>query len=689
MRNRILLSAILALAAFQMPAMAQVTLNPLFTDHMVLQQKASVPVWGKAAPGAEVTVTPSWSRKSVQAVADADGNWSVELQTPKGSFKEYTLTISDGTPVVLNDVLVGEVWLCSGQSNMQMPVESWRAKRVNGELIESSVRYTGMRLLQVSRCTGMSERDSFSADFGGWQRPSPRTVRNFSAISWFFGRDLQEKLKVPVGLIHSSVGGTIIEAWMSRGAMSEFPEVAETLEYVRTLSEDEGERERTYRGEMMKLFAEAHEKDAGLREHWERPSFNASSWTDIKLPNMVQTLWPGVNGVYWFRKEVEIPASWAGKDLVLSLGPVDDFDETYWNGVQVGCDSVWSMPREYTVPASLVKAGRTVITVRNTDDHGNGGLYGTAEQMFIQGPDGEKIALDDVWKVKLAVSFENIPVNTARETNLPTVLYNGMIKPLAPYRIAGVIWYQGESNAERAPRYRDLMPSMILDWRALWGYDFPFYITQIANYKPVKAEPGRSDWAELREAQSLAAGRMDGVEMACIIDIGEADDVHPIDKKDAGERLSRLALARQYGHRKLFCNGPRMRSFKIHDGYVTVLFSDVAGGLCARTSGDFAEARYGVDGLALDLVKQAEQGVLTGFQVAGPDGVWHWAEAKILMAHKPLGMRHSVQEVAVSSPEVKHPVAVRYGWADNPVCNLYNSEGLPAWPFRTDLHSAH
>ena len=681
MRIRTVLCVILALAAFQMPpVMAQVKLNPLFTDHMVLQQKAEVPVWGKAAPGAEVTVTPSWSRKSVQAVADADGNWSVELQTPKGSFKEYTLTISDGTPVVLGDVLVGEVWLCSGQSNMQMPVESWRAKRVNKELIESAEQFTGLRLLQVSRCTGMSERDWFTADFGGWQRPSARTVRNFSATAWFFGRSLQEKLNVPVGLIHSSVGGTIIEAWMSRGAISKFPETAGQLEFVRTLSEDEGERERTYQGEMKKLFSESREKDNGLREHWEAPSFDDSSWRDIKLPRMVQELWPGVNGVYWFRKEVAVPTSWEGKDLLLSLGPVDDFDETYWNGVQVGCDSVWSMPREYKIPASLVKAGKAVITVRNTDDHGNGGLYGAAEQLFLQGPDGEKIALDDMWKVTLSVSFENVPLNTARETNLPTVLYNGMIKPLAPYRIAGVIWYQGESNADKALRYRDLMPAMILDWRSLWGYDFPFYITQISNFRNVKPAPGRSEWAELREAQSLAALHMQDVGMACIVDIGEADDVHPINNQDVGGRLSRLALANTYGYGKLVCNGPVMESYSIHEGYVSVRFSNVADGLCVRTSGDFAETRYGSAAMKIERVKQAEQGVLTGFQIAGPDGVWRWADAQIVPVKD-----GAACEVRVYFPKVKYPVAVRYAWEDNPVCNLYNSEGLPAWPFRTDL----
>lgn len=682
------LMALGALIVLALPAAAQVQVNPLFTDNMVLQQRAEVPVWGKAAPGATVTVKPSWTAKTATTVADADGRWSVTLTTPRGSFRKHSLTISDGSDESLRiqNVLVGEVWFCSGQSNMQMPMESWQAVRINQEDIANSGRYPDLRLLQVSRATGMSEREDFAADFGGWQPSSPETVRNFSAIAWYFGRKLQERLKVPVGLIHSSWGGTIIEAWMSAGAIRAFPELKEKLADVKLLAESESERERTFQEAVDALMRRARDEDAGLKEHWEKVAAGArldASWRDITLPNTVQTVWPAVNGVYWFRKEVEIPAEWAGKDLTLSLGPVDDFDETFWDGVQVGSGSVWNLPRSYTVPASAVKAGKAVITIRNTDDHGNGGLYGAAADLYVEGPDGKRIPLDDKWKVKLSVSFEDIPVNTAREPNLMTVLYNAMVRPLAPYRIAGVIWYQGESNAVRAARYRDLMPTMITDWRRTWGYDFPFYITQIANHHAVLPEPAESAWAELREAQSLTALHLKGVDQACIIDLGEADDVHPVRKQEAGERLSLLALSRQYGARRLVCNGPRLLSYKLMDGAVELCFGDVAKGLCVKPSGPYAEARYGKAALDLDLVKKAESGTPTGFQVAGPDGVWHWAEALIV----PMKAPHRPQTVIVSSPDVPYPVAVRYGWADNPVCNLYNSAGLPMWPFRTDYFS--
>ena len=667
-----LLSLTLAVLA-SVSLQAKVELTPLFTDNMVFQQNCQAPVWGKAAPGTTVSVTPSWNGKTYKTTADAHGKWTVKIDTPKGSFKKYTVTISDGEPVVLQNVLVGEVWLASGQSNMQMPVESWRAVRTNQEDIAGAAQYADLRLLQVSRATGTKEHDYFSADFDKWKESSPETVRNFSAAAWYFGRKLMEELKVPVGIIHSSWGGTIIEAWMSEKAIGLYPEQAGALAKVKSLSDSETERERTFDEEINAFIRKAdlkdHGKSGGLAL-WARPDFDDTAWKTITLPCMVQELWPSTNGIFWFRKTVEIPASWAGKDLTLSLGPVDDFDETYWDGELVGSGKLWNKAREYTVPGRLVKGGKTVICVRCTDDHGEGGLYGASDLLYVQGPDGQKIGLDNQWKVTLSVSFSGAPRSTAREPNMPTVLYNAMIKPLAPFAIKGAIWYQGESNAERAYRYRDLMQSMILDWRALWGYDFPFYITQIAGYKDVNAIPGDDGWAELREAQAMATRALERCGMACIIDLGEAEDIHPVRKKEVGERLARLAFANDYG-RKVVADGPRFESYRVHGSNMIIRFSDVAGGLRVIPSGSFAQARYGS---ADERVEKAENGVLMGFQIAGPDRVWHWADARI----------EGNGEVVVSSPEVPQPVAVRYAWSINPVCNLYNSEGLPAWPFRTD-----
>lgn len=656
-------------------ASAKVELTPLFTDNMIFQQNVLAPVWGKAAPGATVKVTPSWNNKTYTATAAADGRWEVKVPTPKGSFKKYTLTISDGTPVTLQNVLVGEVWLASGQSNMQMPMESWRAVRVNQDDINNSGQFADLRVLQVSRATGMKERDWFKADFDGWQESSPETVRNFSAAGWYFGRKLMQELKVPVGIIHTSWGGTIIEAWMSTGVVETYPEMRPKLNFVRNMKEDENERERTFEEEMAAFYKSVTTQDNGLSGGvpvWAQPGFDDSNWDKIILPKKVQEIWRNINGIFWFRKEIEVPAEWEGKELTLSLGPVDDYDETYWDGQMVGFGRQWNKNREYTVPGRLVKKGRAVITIRCTDDHGDGGLYGDPRLLYVQGPDGKKIMLDNVWKVTLSVSFEGIPKSTAREPNMVTVLYNAMVKPLAPYAIKGSIWYQGESNASWAYRYRELMPAMIADWRATWGYDFPFYLVQICGYTGVKPAPAEDNWAELREAQAMTVNASDKVGMACIIDIGEADDIHPVRKQEVGERLARLALANDYG-KKIVCNGPRYAGHAIHDSFISIKFTDVAGGLKVIPSGDYAEIRYGKKDVGCELVKKAESGVLSGFQIAGADRIWRWADAKIVG-----------NEVHVSSPDVPRPVAVRYAWAENPVCNLFNSEGLPAWPFRTD-----
>lgn len=668
--KKVLLAALAILVSAALDA--KVELTPLFTDNMVFQQNCQAPVWGKAAPGATVSVTPSWNGKTYRTTAGADGKWSVKIDTPKGSFKKYTVTISDGEPVVLKNVLVGEVWLASGQSNMQMPVESWRAERINQEDIAGASQYSGLRLLQVSRATGMKEHDYFSADFDKWKESAPETIRNFSAAAWYFGRKLMEELKVPVGVIHTSWGGTIIEAWMSEGAISQYPELAEALAQVKSLSDNEADRQNTFEEEIAAFTKKVNLQDKGKSGEvavWARPDMDDSSWKSIQLPAKVQELWPSTNGIFWLRKVVDVPASWAGKDLTLSLGPVDDFDETYWDGELVGHGEHWNKAREYTVPARLVKGGRTVITIRCTDDHGDGGLYGASDLLFLQAPDGQKISLANEWKITLSVSFEGMPKSTAREPNMPTVLYNAMIRPLAPFAIKGAIWYQGESNAGRAYRYRDLMQSMILDWRALWEYDFPFYITQITGYQGVNENPGDDGWAELREAQALAAKTLDRCGMACIIDLGEAEDIHPVRKREVGDRLARLALANDYG-KKIVADGPRFESYKVQDGSIVINFTDVADGLRIIPTGDFAKERYGT---LNERVQKAEEGVLSGFQIAGPDKVWHWADARI-----------QGNQVVVSSPEVPQPLAVRYAWSINPVCNLYNSEGLPAWPFRTD-----
>ena len=290
---------------------------------------------------------------------------------------------------------------------MEMPVESWRAVRVNKDDIQKAGDYPYLRLLYVTKTTGMSPRDNFDAEYDGWTESLPKTVRAFSAVAYYYGRALQQELKVPVGVINSCWGGTIIEAWMSADALSSYPEMLPKIEQVAKLAETETDRENTFKKEMARFVAQAKADDKGYangRAPWAAKSFDDSSWGVMRLPEKIQTLWPATNGVFWFRKEVAIPSSWAGKNLTLSLGPVDDYDETYFNGKLVGSGEVWNMAREYVIPGKLVKAGKSVLCIRVTDDHGDGGLYGAADQLYLEGPDGTQIPLDGEWKVKKSLS---------------------------------------------------------------------------------------------------------------------------------------------------------------------------------------------------------------------------------------------------------------------------------------------
>lgn len=292
---------------------------------MVFQQNCQAPVWGKAVPGAEVKVIPSWNNKVYTAVADAEGRWQVSIPTPKGSFKKHTLTISDGEPVVLRNVAVGEVWLASEQSNMEMSFDRLSTRLANQDGILNADKYADVRILNVSRATGMVERDFFSAEFGKWVESSPETIRNFSAAGWYFGRKLMDELGVPVGIINSSWGGTIIEAWIGEGTIKSFPEALNQLALVKKLPDDEAERDKVYEKEIEAFLQIAKSQDLGLNGGvpvWAQPLFDDSSWKTISLPRKVQELWPATNGIYWFRKEIDIPSGWEGHDLTLSLGPV-------------------------------------------------------------------------------------------------------------------------------------------------------------------------------------------------------------------------------------------------------------------------------------------------------------------------------------------------------------------------------
>lgn len=654
-----LMIAVLAAGLLAVNASAKVVLHPVFTDHMVLQQQSENKIWGTAKPNKKVTVTTSWDGAVISTVSDAEGKWTAVFRTP--SFGgPYTITVSDGKPVTLSDVLIGEVWLCGGQSNMEMKIGD-NVTGMKETMAEADAYGDNIRLLHVENAVSPKPMEDVTIRHGGWQKCSGEDIYDFSAAGYYFGKYLADELGCPVGLIESCWGGTLAEAWTSAGSLKQMPYFRPQLEWVSKIPVEAEARHDLFLkeirewGELMKTADPVY---AGGPVPCTSPDYDDSGWKTIPVPGYVQNNGElGFDGVFWERTIVDIPEKWAGKELVLHLGAVDDNDFTFFNGVEVGHTEGCIASRDYVIPANLVKAGKAAIAVRVHDTGGLGGIAADPERIRLSCTDAkvneDSMPLAGEWKYKVSMSLAKapvLPVDASREANIATGLYNAMISPIVGYRIAGAIWYQGESNSSRAAQYSELLPLMINDWRQQWGYAFPFYIVQIANYMAVQEGAEESDWAELRESQ-VTATRLENTGLACIIDIGEAADIHPKNKVEVGRRLSLQALNKTYG-KDIDCESPSYAGCRIEGGKMRIFF-DNAEGLTAH--GDKVE----------------------GFYIAGCDHVFHKADAVI-----------EGNEVVVSSSEVAFPTAVRYAWANNPVCNLYNAAGLPTIPFRTDKYQA-
>ena len=624
-------------------------LHPLFTDNMVLQRDVRFPIWGWTEPGKKITV--QLLGKTATATADAQGRWQVTLGPfPAGG--PYTVTISGPQLVTLQNVLIGDVWLCSGQSNMEMGIGviDNAAKEI------ADANYPQIRLFTVEKAIATEPQSLVK---GQWQACSSRTVSNggwggFSAVGYFFGRELHEDLKVPIGLIHSSWGGTPAEAWTSAEPLSKMADFQPYIDdFRRTV--DEAKKGAFDLEKAVNEWWQTNDPGSAAKPAWSDSTAEISSWKTMKLPtNWEEAGLPSFDGIVWFSRTFTLPENWAGKDLMLHLGPIDDADTTWVNGVKVGGLNVWDAQRDYRVPASILKPGLNTIRVRIMDTGGPGGIYGKPDQLKLELATGnsDAIRLDGEWKYQETASsgkLKPFPQIVSQNPNLVTVLYNGMIAPLVPFSLKGAIWYQGEANAGRGFQYRTLLPTMITDWRTRFGSDFPFYIVQLANFMEERPSPTESQWAELREAQLLTSQNLAHTGLAVTIDIGDAKDIHPKNKQEVGHRLALAARALTYGE-KIEYSGPGFRKMNIDGNKVHLTFDHVAGGLVAKGGNK-----------------------LRGFAIAGEDKKFVWADAVI-----------EGDTVVVWSSQISNPTAVRYDWADNPNGNLYNKANLPASPFRTD-----
>ncbi|WP_211092208.1 sialate O-acetylesterase [Chitinophaga eiseniae] len=617
-------------------ATAQVKLPRLVRDSMILQRDEKIKLWGWAAPSEKVKV--HFRNADYKTTTGADGRWAVYLPpTPAGG--PYSMTISGSNKIVLQDILFGDVWFCSGQSNMvhEMNIHDVTYRRDILAANDPDIRQ--FLVPPVNELAGPQ------ADLpgGSWQPAVGEQVRPFSAVAYFFAKSIHDTYHIPVGIINASIGGTPIEAWMSEDGFKDFPAQAALIRQ----NKDTAGFRRQHIPVMTVLPA-----DAGLTQlpRWYDTTYLPKGWRQINIPGYWEDQGAkDLNGVVWYRREITLPASMEGKPAQVFLGRIVDADELYINGKLAGRTFYQYPQRRYQVPAGLLKTGRNLFVVRVTNTAGKGGFVPDKPYCIFSGTD--TIDLKGYWQYKAGAVYPPVaPHYTPLSQNQPTALYNAMVAPLIGYPIKGICWYQGESNTDRADQYKKLLPALIRDWRSKWGKDsLPFLYVQLPGFMDYNYLPVESNWARLREAQlqSLSIPR---TAMVVAIDLGEWNDIHPDDKKSVGGRLALAARGVAYREPVIY-SGPLYHAATIEGNKITISFTQTGSGL-TTTDGD----------------------ALSAFEIAGADKKFVWAQTSI-----------SGNQVTVWSDAVSAPLYVRYAWSDNPLQpNLCNQEGLPASPFRTD-----
>ena len=625
---------------------ANITLPKIFGDNMVLQRNKSIPLWGWGSPNEKITI--QFNHQAIQVTTDLNGNWKVNLKK-EAAGGPYQLVLKGLNTVTFKNVLVGEVWICSGQSNMEMPIEGW-GKINNYQEEIAAANYPQIRHIKIPNTVNTTPQNDIpqgDPSAAGWKICSPQTAGDFTATGYFFARELYDQLKVPIGLINTSWGGTHVETWTSREAFESSDEFKSMIAKMPVLNLDSlaAVRKAAVMKNIQGLQGSLPAQDEAAS--W-RTDIDDNAWPQMSLPSLWEQKQLGdLDGVVWFRRTIDVSSTDSGKEATLELAMIDDNDVTYVNGVKVGETNSYNQRRKYSIPAGVLKGGKNFIAVRVEDTGGGGGIYGDSTAMKLTF-DGKVIPLAGNWKFKAEQIYAN--TTSVGPNSYPTLLFNAMVSPLISYAFQGVIWYQGESNAGRAYQYRKAFPLMITDWRKHWNAgDFPFYFVQLASYKADNGDSKNgSTWAELREAQTMTLS-LPNTGMAVTTDIGNSLDIHPKNKQDVGKRLAAIALHNVY-KKDVVYSGPMYQSMKVSGNKIIISFTNIGGGLVAK------------------------KGELKGFEISGLSGQFYPAVATI-----------DNNRVVVESEMVKYPAAVRFGWKDDAgEDNLFNKEGFPASPFRTD-----
>lgn len=670
-----------AALAFVQGSLADVSLPPIISDHMVLLKADKVPVWGKASAGEKVAV--SLAGTSAETVAGADGKWRVLLDLSSKGPGPYEMSIQGQSKVIIADVLVGEVWLCSGQSNMELSLShSLRA--------EEEIAASTNPLLRDFHIKKQSSLVPLEQCEGEWKVAGPATSGEFSGVGYYFGKMVQQSLQAPVGLVTSAWSGSALQAWISKEALDSDPDLKagkdkaiaaaaefqpKLQDFLKKCSDWQNEYGRT-------------DHAGGDRASYASQDIDTADWKPVKLPGTFASAGLPDSGTVWLRRKVMVDEAAAREGwMQIRVGNISGYHEVYWDGKKIGETipgrDLPDTDAKYRIWNKAVAPGEHTLALRVFYPAGNGGIRGRPESMA---GDPMNLLFAGDWLAKAefelpalsqeaAASLPAAPAAAPQEYLVATNLFNGMINPIIPYAIRGAIWYQGEANAGQAMQYQAAFPLMIRDWRSRWDRgDCPFYFCQLANYGGKRDAPGDSQWAEQREAQGKALA-LPATGMAVLIDTGAANNIHPKNRKDQGSRLAWIALAQTYAKPVPSYSGPTFESMEIQGDRVRIHFGHAEGGLIARAlpENHLLSYRKGDTEITAPLNLPLPGSPLQGFAVCGEDRRWEWAEASI-----------DGQTVVVSSPKVLHPIAVRYGWADNPTCNLYNGAGLPASPFRTD-----
>jgi sialate O-acetylesterase len=614
---------------------AKIKLPALVSDGMILQRNQKLKIWGYADAGEKVNI--KFLNASYTTRADKNGNWNIMLPELKAG-GPFVMNINE---VTIKNILIGDVWVASGQSNMELPMR--RLKPLYSNEIKNANN-------QNIRFFTVPQKYNFKApqtelDGGKWEAADSQTILNFSGVAYFFAKELNEKNKVPVGIIHTSLGGSPVQAWMDENSLKKYPEYLEEAKKWRNddliKSTESGEQ-----AAGKAWYNELDQTDLGLKQHWEKSDLDDSGWKTMTVPGSWEDQEGSFDGTVWLRKEIILPKGSAAQSAFLNLGRIKDADVTYINGVKVGNVTYEYPPRWYDIPAGVLKDGKNIIAVRITNGSGKGQFI--ADKPYYLEIGNRKIDLKGQWKYNVGAKMAKMAPGQTFIRWKPTGLYNSMINPLVEYKIKGFIWYQGESNTGKPKEYGDLLTTMITDWRTKWNEEnAPFLIVQLANFMESKSQPIESNWAELRDQQRMVSLTVPNTGLVVSIDVGEWNDIHPLNKKAIGDRLA-LQAFRIADKKNIISDGPVYQSMKTAGSKIILSF------------------KLGTDHLA-------EASDLKGFAIRGQDGQYQWAKAKT-----------QGNKIIVWNDQISNPIAVRYDWADNPDGNLKNTAGLPASPFTTE-----